>query len=213
MNRVVKYTVNGLKYIEHQATEALERNNTFVPDITRTIFNLKTEDDKPVLGEDGKPTGKRQKIPLEKPILSTTVFFNDGSRVTVKNSANDPVELDERELPDGTTTFVASRRSKELAIVHAVMKRVIGEIDGNGVVDGRGYGRILTDIVDSGYDQSFETTKSKIEKAAKKKAYEEQKKTAKKPASKRYSFAEIAQLLGPIAEKIASNPNILAKLG
>lgn len=203
MSKTVNYMPDGTKYVSRLATDSLERNNTYVPGIDRVIFSLKTEKSVP-----GEAPGEKTTVPID-PILATTVMFNDGTRVTVKNSKLDPVETEKKKLSDGTTVDVATRRSKELAIVHAIVKRVVGRLDDDGEVDGIGYGRFLTEIVDGAYDQSYEQAEHKIQKAAKKKAYAEQKKTAKaKDKPRRYSFSDIAQLLGPIL----SDPAVVEKI-
>ena len=77
----------------------------------KAIFNLKTEDMVAALDDDGNPVYelgenktkrlvKRAKT-LEKPILASKVFFDDGSWTVVKNSGEDTVDVEEKKLSDG----------------------------------------------------------------------------------------------------------------
>ena len=105
----------------------------------KAIFNLKTEDMVAVLDDDGNPmyelgenTRKRlvkRAKTLEKPILASKVFFDDGSWTVVKNSGEDTVDVEEKKLSNGKIVKVATDASKERAIAYAVVKRVFGRVD------------------------------------------------------------------------------------
>ena len=105
----------------------------------KAIFNVKTEEMVPVLDEDGNPkfvageNGKKRMVKqakkLEKPVLASKVFFEDGSWTIVKNSGEDTIDLVEVKLPNGNTVVTASDASKERALAYAVVKHAFGRVN------------------------------------------------------------------------------------
>lgn len=130
-------------------------NNVYFPRITNIIFNLKTEDTKPVIDITGKKVleeyttkkgetrtrVKRETVKLENPMLTTVVYFEDKSKSVVVNSAKDKLTLVERVINQDEidlakklgkeevkpiTILDADDASKENGIVYAIFKRVYG---------------------------------------------------------------------------------------
>ena len=144
----------------------------------KAIFNLKTEDMVAVLDDDGNPMYepgenktkrlvKRAKT-LEKPILASKVFFDDGSWTVVKNSGEDTVDVEEKKLSNGKTVKVATDASKERAIAYAVVKRVFGCVDPvTREVKGANLGRRFEKVIAASIDQNVVNTKEKIRKVDK----------------------------------------------
>ena len=149
-----------------------------VPMPVKAIFNLKTEDMVAVLDDDGNPVYelgenkmkrlvKRAKT-LEKPILASKVFFDDGSWTVVKNSGEDTVDVEEKKLSNGKTVKVATDASKERAIAYAVVKRVFGCVDlTTGEVKSANLSRRFEKVIAASIDQNVVNTKEKIRKADK----------------------------------------------
>lgn len=133
----------------------IECNNVYFPKITNIIFNLKTEDTKPVIDITGKKVleeyttkkgqtrtrVKRETVKLENPTLTTVVYFEDKSKSVVVNSAKDKLTLVERVINQDEidlakklgkeevkpiTILDADDASKENGIVYAIFKRVYG---------------------------------------------------------------------------------------
>ena len=149
-----------------------------VPMPVKAIFNLKTEDMVAVLDEDGNPVYepgenktkrlvKRAKT-LEKPILASKVFFDDGSWTVVKNSGEDTVDVEDKKLSDGKTVKVATNASKERAIAYAVVKRVFGRVDPvTREVKGANLGRRFEKVIAASIDQNVGSAEGKTRKADK----------------------------------------------
>lgn len=133
----------------------IECNNVYFPKITNIIFNLKTEDTKPVIDITGKKVleeyttkkgqtrtrVKRETVKLENPTLTTVVYFADKSKSVVVNSAKDKLTLVERVINQDEidlakklrkeevkpiTILDADDASKENGIVYAIFKRIYG---------------------------------------------------------------------------------------
>jgi len=149
-----------------------------VPMPVKAIFNLKTEDMVPVLDENGSPVYEqgagenspkkvvKQAKTLEKPILASKVFFDDGSWTVVKNSGEDTVDVVEKTLSNGNTVKAATDASKERAIAYAVVKRVFGRVDpATGEVKGANLGRRFEKVIAASIDQNVGTAEDKIKKA------------------------------------------------
>ena len=146
----------------------------------KAIFNLKTEDMVTVLDDDGNPVyerasgeNSRKKVvkrakTLEKPILASKVFFDDGSWTVVKNSGEDVVDVKEKKLSSGKTVKVATDASKERAIAYAVVKRVFGRVDPvTREVKGANLGRRFEKVIAASVDQNVGSAEEKIKKANK----------------------------------------------
>lgn len=217
--------MTGVVTISDDVVRSLEKNGTYLPDVERVSFKLVTEDripktdkdGKPVLGEDGKPAYDVR--PLGRTALRTKVWWADGTTTTVRSSKHDLVETEEVEMEDGSKVTVATECSKTFGVMAAVVKRTCGVPGEDGEMVDTGVGRILTEIVEDGYDKAVEDAKARIRKAksaeAKKKAAEA-KAQPKKPRAKRWSANELLQLAGPIlealAKRVAENPSIVESI-
>lgn len=174
LNRVV---MANCPEIWNPFTRSMNRNNTFLPGIERIIYNLKTQTTRAKRDEAGnlvidpstqKPV--RETIALDRPVLSTVVYFKDNSKVSVVNSINDKIDLEDVKINrDGVEVVVhtASDSAKEAGFVYAIAKRLFGKSevirgrDGNlvetGNIEGDGFGRKLRDLIaDRGYDSIIE---------------------------------------------------------
>ena len=178
--------------------KSIEKNGTFVPGIKRVLFNIgnkkyivRDADDKTVKDENGKVKTETRKV------LTTVIFFDDGTKCTVTNSEHDGVQFEKNK--DGIE--VASRCSKECGVVYCILKRCLADIDYNGNALGNGFGRKLNDIVDAAYDSQVENAKRKAAKAAAKAKYEATKGTAK-PKRQRESLAKTIDRLTDILETL-----------
>ena len=181
----------------------------------KAIFNLKTEDMVTVFDDDGNPVYelgenktkrliKRAKI-LEKPILASKVFFDDGSWTVVKNSGEDTVDVKEKKLSNGKTVKVATDASKERAIAYAVVKRMFGRVDPvTKEVKGANLGRRFEKVIAASIDQNVGNAEEKIKKAEAKSA---QQAKPKKSACKcrqidEKSLKDTLDLLSELAKKL-----------
>ena len=178
--------------------KSIEKNGTFVPGIKRVLFNtgnkkymVRDADGKTVKDENGKVKTETRKV------LTTVIFFDDGTKCTVTNSEHDGVQFEKNK--DGIE--VASRCSKECGVVYCILKRYCADIDANGNVLGNGFGRKLNDIVDAAYDSQVENAKRKAAKAEAKAKYEATKGTAK-PKRQRESLAKTIDRLTDILEAL-----------
>ena len=178
--------------------KSIELNGTFVPGIKRVLFNtgnkkyiVRDADGKTVKDENGKVKTETRKV------LTTVIFFDDGTKCTVTNSEHDGVQFEKNK--DGIE--VASRCSKECGVVYCILKRCCADIDANGNALGNGFGRRLNDIVDAAYDSKVEEAKRKAAKAAAKAKYEATKGTAK-PKRQRESLAKTIDRLTDILEAL-----------
>ena len=243
--------INGQQVISEDVITNLKYNNTYCPDVNRVIFSLTTEEKVPVLDEDGNPvkeqaickkTGKpavdkfnnpilKNKVEikeLKNPKLATTVYFTDGTKVTVQNSTHDKVNvkcvyLDKNgqqvERPENAvkTIKVADDCSKEAGLCYAILRRMCGQPvdETTGEVNGNGLAKLLTSLIKNSTDQMLDSAKVKLQKAASKARAEELKKQPKKQKPKHYSYNDVAQLLGKVLEGLAAkldlNPDDLAK--
>lgn len=188
INKIHRDTQGNVVGCEYEDTlftpviSSLLRNNTFCPAVDHVVYTLKTYEDKAVTDKNGalvmdtktgKPVRHRTKID---PVLSTTVYFKDGTKTTVVNSEHDKVMLDK----DGLATV----ESRELGIVYALAKRLFGVPDEHGKVNGDGLGRKLRLLVEGGaYSKKPEPEPVKEEKKEGKK--EEKKSETRKTKVKK----------------------------
>lgn len=166
--------------------KSIDKNGAFVPGIERVLFNIgnkkymvRDTNGKTVKDENGKIKTETRKV------LTTVIFFKDGTKCSVTNSEHDGVKFEKN--ADGIE--VATRSSKEAGVVYCILKRCYAAIDSNDNVIGNGFGRKLNDIVDAAYDTQAENAKRKAAKAAAKAKYEATKGAAK-PKQKRESLAK-----------------------
>ena len=178
--------------------KSIEKNGTFVPGIKRVLFNIgnkkyivRDADGKTVKDENGKVKTETRKV------LTTVIFFDDGTKCTVTNSEHDGVQFEKNE----NGIEVASRCSKECGVVYCILKRCMADIDILGNALGNGFGRRLNDIVDAAYDSQVENAKRKAAKAEAKAKYEATKGTAK-PKRQRESLAKTIDRLTDILEAL-----------
>ena len=163
----------------------------------KAIFNLKTEDMVAVLDDNGNPVYEqtsgenspkkvvKQAKTLEKPILASKVFFDDGSWTVVKNSGDDTVDVEEKKLSNGKIVKVATDASKERAIAYAVVKRVFGRVDPiTKEVKGANLGRRFEKVIAASIDQNVGNAEDKIKKTEAKPAQQTKSTKSKKPACK-----------------------------
>ena len=190
--------------------QSLIRNNSFVPNISNVIFNTKINEDVVKMDENGNPVkddnGRviKEKKPLENPVLVTVVYFVDGTKVTVRNSEKDGIELEEKtiKLSDGSekTVVTASAESKEIGLVYAIVKRVICNYDKQGTVENAGFARFLNKIINKARVQDVEDAKllaeRKLSKLRNKEAKEAKETEKSKPSVKK----EKASLRGAVNE-------------
>ena len=149
-----------------KVVESLGRNNTFVPNVSHIVYNTKVEDTVTVTRPDG--TVQKEAVPLEHPVLATTVYFVDGTKVTVKNSDKDPITLVEEKvkLSDGSETTVktASHEAKEMGLVYAIVKRVLCDFDCDGIVQNAGFAKFLNKAVGEARVQDVENARMAAER-------------------------------------------------
>ena len=200
--------------ISDDVINSLETNGTYLPDVVRVVFNLKT--DKRIHSKD-ETTGKEKTeiVKLDHPVLVTKIWWADGTSTTVRNSEHDHVETEEVKLENGRTVTVATESSKTFGIMAAVTKRTCGVPDKRGEIVNANLGKILTDIVTSAYDQNLEAEKAKIKEAKRKEAATKRAEQAKAHKTKRYSYRELLDLAGGLLEKIetaAKNPSAVEAL-
>ncbi len=228
----------GEKTVSSDAIDSLEANGTYLPDVKRVVYSLKTTEKVKALNDDGS----EKKVPatnrdgselktrggetvmknvwttakLDRPVLVTKVWWADGTSTTVRNSWADRVETEEVELDDGTKMEVATETSKTYGLMAAVVKRTCGVPGENGEMVDTNLGKVVAEIIKASRDQQLDDAKAKIARAkAKKAAQEKAAAKAKKAKAKKYSGEELAQLAGPIlealAKKVAEDPGSLLK--
>ena len=193
---VIKYVTDGIFTINPSAAEELLRNNCTMPDVQNVVYNLKTEDT-----VKDQVVGNKIKVALDRAILTTVVFFVDGTKAVVQNSANDTVKIVAQKLSDGSTVLVADRESKERGLIYAILKRYVSEVDSKGVATGGALGSILKKIVDASHDSCVKGAQDKINQTVATKRHEELKATAK-PKVKRFSIADSIARFNAIMDKI-----------
>lgn len=188
----------GTYAINASVVQELQYNNCTMPDVKNVVYNLKTD-------EDVRENGVVVKKPLARPVLTTVVFFVDGTKAVVQNSANDPITLTQHVLTDGSTVTVADQESKERGFLYAVVKRLVSRIDSNGnSVDGA-LGSLLKNVVKDSHDNQIVDAETRASRAANKKRHAElQAQAAAKPTVKRYTIGETLARMNEFMAKIES---------
>jgi hypothetical protein len=222
--------------VNSEVLKELEQNNTAFPDITRIIYNIgkkaypkldengkrirKTGPDgmpiKQLPKDSGKQLSDKDMFEMSEPVdvLATVVYFADETKISVVNSAADGVRFEDHVLSDGSTIKTASRESKEMGLVYAIVKRLMTKYDADGKPLNSATGRILNDYVKGSYDSVIERAEIKITKA-KSKAEHVAKLNSAKPKKKRYSIAETLERINDMLDNVSdtkSKDNLLAKL-
>lgn len=202
MKRAVK--IDPCSYtpvISSEVLKELELNNTAFPDIKRIIYNIGKKAYRK-LDENGKSVrDEKGKIVMSEPVdvLATVVYFADDTKISVVNSAADGVKFEDHVLSNGSTVKVASRESKEMGLVYAIVKRLLTKYDENGKPLNSATGRILNDYVKGSYDCVIERAELKIAHA-KSKAEHDAKLNTAKPKQK-YSIKETLARINEMLDK------------
>lgn len=197
---VINQVVPGVFTVNPSAMEELLHNNCTMPNVENVVYNLKTEDT--VKNADGT----KSKVTFDKPILTTVVFFVDGTKAVVQNSANDAVKTVAQKLSDGSTVMVADQEAKERGLLYAIVKRYVSDIDEKGNAVGGGLGNILRNVVKAAYDPRISNAEGKIRQAASAKRHAEQQANAK-PKVKRHSIAETLARFNAVLDKVDVDPS------
>lgn len=194
---------DGKVTLDADAVGQLAKNGTYLPLVSKVLYNLKTEKKTVVEREDGTKEAVMEK--LASPKLATKVFWSDGSTTTVVNSPDDGISTEKRKLSDGSEIEVATEESKELGLVYAVVKRTCGVPGADGEMENTGLGRILRSLVKSGIDKGVEKAEARIRKAALK-----AKSKNAAPAGKKARPKSVNERLAEAVEKLTE---ILGKAG
>lgn len=197
----------------------LVMNNTYIPRISRVIYNIGKKA-YPKLDSNGKRLrDKDGKIIMAEPVdvLATIAYFDDGTKISVVNSVADGAKFEDVTVADGTTVKTATRESKEIGLVYAIVKRLCAKFDPNtGKMAESGIGRILNDILEKSYDSPVEAAKLKIAKAKSKAEHLAKLNTAKpkETYSIKGTLERINKMLDKVdgAEKPSAFDKILSKL-
>ena len=206
--------------IDPEVIIELEQNNTAFPDIKRVIYNIGKKaypkldkDGKRIrkIGPDGNPI-KQSNDPkkqfrddelfeMNEPVdvLATVVYFADNTKISVVNSVADGLRFEDHALSNGSTVKVASRESKEMGLVYAIVKRLLTKYDKNGKPLNSATGRILSDYVKKSYDSVIERAELKIVRAKSKAEHEAKLNTAK--PKKKYSIKETLARINEMLDK------------
>ena len=199
--------------VEPTAIEDLDRSGTAFPDIVNIIFNESFSKTRAKRDADGnlvidpqteKPV--RETVPVN-PTLATTIYFADGSKVTVTNSVKDTVLG-----PDGKFTDEAYERG----IIYALVKRLFAEYDKRGceiTLKAEGFGRKLHELVKSAYNVQKAEAARKAAREAARKEHEAREAAAKaNPRRPRQSLgATVAELAETVAKLTSVVEAIQAK--
>lgn len=181
-------------------------NNCYMPHIDRVIYNLGKKS-YPKFDENGKRIkDDKGNVVMTEPvdILTTIVYFDDKSKVSVTNSSLDGLTFKDVKLSDGSFERTASEPSKEMGLVYALVKRLTSSPDENGEFKNTGFGRKLRDEVAMAYDTAIERAELKIARAKSKAEHEAMLNTAK-PKKKRYSIAETLERMNNVMDKFEAS--------
>ena len=122
---------------------------------------------------------------------TTIVFFNDGTKATVKLSENDVYD-------------------RKTAIVYAIVKRMLGKVKSDSTVDGNGFGTALQKIADAGFDQVKAKKEQEENKRKAHAAHVIKQEKAKKAAFERKVQARAREIaIEEAARKLVNSKNIL----
>lgn len=185
--------VKGVVLNAPEIIDELKDGGVSMPDIVQVIFNVspsksvaKRDKDKNLV-IDPKTKKPVRVVVRSTPTLATTIYFGDGSKVTVTNSENDAIlGKDGKIMPE----------AYERGVVYAIVKRIFSkygtdEKTGDLVLKSEGFGRILHEIVDHAYNQPAELIKRKEAKDAARVEHRRRQEAAKaNPKKRRVSLAE-----------------------
>lgn len=181
---------------------SLNSNNTYMPAINRIIYNVGKKA-YPKHDANGHKIKENGKIVMSEPmdVLSTVVFFVDGTKVVVTNNEHDGIELETKTVADGITVKVASERSKEIGLMYALVKRLMGLPDENGTIKPHGFINAIQKFVRNAYDTKLESAKKAYnDKLAKEAA----KQKAAEPKAKNPSLAQVVNDLNDATKNLLS---------
>lgn len=223
MNRAAIFDHHtGITMVHPEALRELKTNNTAFPDIKRVIYNIGKksypkldENGKRIrkTGPDGKPikqlpkdSGKQLRdkdmFEMSEPVdvLATVVYFKDDTKISVVNSAADGVKFEDVVVGDATVK-TATRESKEVGLVYAIVKRLTAKFDPKtGKMTESGIGRILNDILGKSYDSPVEAAKLKLAKAKSEAEHEAKLNTAK--PKENYSIKGTLERINKMLDKV-----------
>lgn len=194
--------------------ESLVRNNAFMPNVERVIYNTKTFEEVSRKDDDGNVV--KEKVGLEKPVLVTVVYFKDGTKVTVKNSDKDGITLVDQKvkLSDGSETTVrtASQESREIGLVYALVKRLVCGFDEGGVVQNAGFAKFLHKVVGDAYVQDVESVKTAAERRISKEAYKARAAKSEKKERGAKKNRGLYDIVSDLASTVVGLKDVVAKL-
>ena len=185
--------------------DELKDGGVSMPDIVQVIFNIspsksvakRDKDNNLVI--DPKTKKPVREVVRSTPMLATTIYFGDGSKVTVTNSENDSIfDKDGKIMPE----------AYERGVVYAIVKRIFSRYDvdaktGETILKSEGFGHILREIVDGAYNQPAELIKRKEAKDAARAEHRRLQEVAKtKPKRKRVSLAETVDALATTVDNL-----------
>lgn len=191
---------------------SLDANNTYMPAVDRIIYNVGKKA-YPKHDKNGHKIKENGKIVMTEPmdVLSTIVFFKDGTKVVVTNNEHDGIELETKTIADGINVKVASERSKEIGLMYAFVKRLLGLPDENGTIKPYGFINKIQKLVRNGYDTKFESAKKAHNDKLAKEAAKQKAAEPKEPKAKNPSLAETTRCLADSTAKLADAVNKLTK--
>lgn len=182
--------------LAESAIKSIARNNTFMPNIDRVIYNTNVE------------SGKHW-------TLVTVVYFKDGTKVTVKNSERDDITLVERQLKlsDGTekTIRTASEQSKEIGLVYALAKRLICTFDERGTVSSKGFAGFLHKTIDKAHVQDVEDIRIAAERKIAKARHEDNLKAVKARKAQKKSTS-LKDMVADLSSAVSSLKDVVSCL-
>lgn len=147
----------------------------------------------------------------EFPILTTIVYFVDGTKITVRNNRLDAVDLVTKKLSDGTEIKVASDSAKEHGYVYACYKRSLTLYK-----DGLEFSRpnlenhFKTIINEYSHDLAYDRAEKRIAKERSKAAHEEKMRKAKEsPKPEKLSIKQTLKRINDFIDILSSKSNVV----
>lgn len=193
----------GITMVHPDALKELKTNNTAFPDIKRVIYNIGKKA-YPKLDANGKHLrDENGKFVMSEPVdvLATIVYFADDTKISVVNSASDGAKFEDVTVADGTTVKTATRESKEIGLVYAIVKRLCAKFDyATGKMTEAGISRILNDIIKNSYDSQVEAAKLKLAKAKSKEEHLAKLNSAK--PKENYSIKGTLERINKLLDKV-----------
>lgn len=189
--------------VETAVLKELKTNNTAFPDIKRVIYNIGKKA-YPKLDANGKHLrDENGKFIMSEPVdvLATIVYFADDTKISVVNSASDGAKFENVTVADGTTVKTATRESKEIGLVYAIVKRLCAKFDpATGKMTESGISRILNDIIKNSFDSPVEAVKLKLAKAKSKEEHLAKLNSAK--PKENYSIKGTLERINKLLDKV-----------